>query len=113
MDEWLRTYSGPLVLIPMAAIFVIIFGIVMRSLKEMPLFAGGAKFVITLCVTILAMYGMDRAIVRAVVAEYTAMGVAMLFGLAGLLLTAWIGLAVQTRKRIRRAQSDEETNPNE
>jgi hypothetical protein len=92
----------------MAAMFVIIFGIVMRSLREMPLFAGGGKVVIALCVTVMAMYGMDQTLVRAVVGQYTAMGVVMLFGLAGLLLAAWIGLTIKTRKRMRRSQQDDE-----
>ena len=108
MNDVIDRYSDPLVLIPMAAMFVIIFGIVLRSLREMPLFEGGGKVVIALCVTILAMYGMDQTLVRAVVGQYTAMGVVMLFGLAGLLLTAWIGLTVKTRKRIRRSQHDDE-----
>ena len=108
MNELIDRYSDPLVLIPMAAMFVIIFGIVMRSLREMPLFAGGGKVAVALCVTVLAMYGMDQTLVRAVVGQYTAMGVAMLFGLAGLLLATWIGLTVKTRKRIRRSQEDDE-----
>ena len=108
MQEVIDRYSDPLVLIPMAAMLVIIFGIVLRSLREMPLFEGGGKVVIAICVTILAMYGMDQTLVRAVVRHYTAMGVAMLFGLAGLLLTVWIGLTVKTRKRIRRSQHDDE-----
>lgn len=108
MNDAIHRYSNPLLLIPMAAMFVIIFGIVLRSLREMPLFEGGGKVVIALCVTILTMYGMDQTLVRAVVGQYTAMGVAMLFGLAGLLLTAWIGLTVKTRKRIRRSRHDDE-----
>lgn len=108
MSDIATRYSDPLVLIPMAAMFVIIFGIVLRSLREMPLFAGGGKVVVAFCVTTLAMYGMDQTLVRAVVGQYTAMGVAMLFGLAGLLLTAWIGLTVKTRKHIRRSQRDDE-----
>jgi len=106
-DDIIGRYENPLILIPMAAMFVIIFAIVMRSMKEMPLFAGGGKIAIALCVTVLAMYGMDRMLVRAVVEEYTAMGVAMLFGLAGLLLTAWIGLTVKTRRHMRRSQYDD------
>ena len=35
-------------------------------------------------------------------------GAAMLFGLAGLLLTAWIGLIVKTRKHIGQSQRDDE-----
>ena len=104
----MKTYSNPLVLIPMAAMFVIIFGIVLRSLREMPLFEGGAKVVIALCVTILAMYGMDQTLVRLVVGQYTAMGVVMLFGLAALLLAAWVGLTVKSRRQIRRSQREDE-----
>ena len=108
VNEALARYQDPLVATPMAAMLVIIFGIVLRSLREMPLFEGGAKVVIALCVTILAMYGMDQALVRLVVGQYTAMGAAMLFGLAGLLLTAWIGPTVKMRKRICRSQHDDE-----
>ncbi len=108
MNDLITRYSDPLVLIPMAAMFIIIFGIVLRSMREMAMFEGGAKVVIALCVTTLAMYGMDRTLVRAVVDQYTSMGVAMLFGLASLLLFAWIGLTVKTRKRIRKFRHDDE-----
>jgi hypothetical protein len=108
MDELTTRYSQPLVLIPVTAMFVIIFAIVVRSLKEMPLFARGGKVVVALCVTVLAMYGLDQTIVRAVVQQYTAMGVAMLFGLAGLLLTAWLGLVARSRRHIRRSQENED-----
>ncbi len=101
-------YKNPLILIPMIAMFVIIFGIVLRSLKEMDIFPAGSRRIITLCVTILAMYGMDQTIVRTIAMQYSAMGAAMLFGLAGLLLTAWIGLTVKTRKHLRRSQKDDE-----
>ena len=103
-EDIVGRYENPLILIPMAAMFIIIFGIVIRSMKEMPLFAGGAKIIIALCVTVLAMYGMDRTLVKVVVEEYTAMGVAMLFGLTGLLLAAWGALTFKARKRIDRSQ---------
>ena len=105
-EDLIGRYENPLILIPMAAMFVIIFGIVIRSMREMPLFAGSGKAVIAFCVTVLAMYGMDCTLVKAVVEEYTAMGVAMLFGLVGLLLTAWIGLTVKMREHMRRSQQD-------
>lgn len=108
MNEMLARYHDPLVLIPMAAMFVIIFVIVHRSLREMDMFPAGSRLVIGLCVTVLAMYGMDQTVIRVVVSQYTAMGVAMLFGLAVLLLTVWIGLSAQTRKRIARSQRDDE-----
>ena len=92
----------------MAAMFVIILGIVQQSLREMNMFPTGSRLVVGFCVTVLAMYGMDRTLVRAVVEHYTAMGVAMLFGLAGLLLAAWIGLSAKARKRIARSQRDDE-----
>jgi len=107
MNELVTTYGRPVILIPMAAMAVIIFGIVLRSLREMPLFEGGGKIVIALCVTTLAMYGMDQTLVRLVVGQYTAMGVAMLFGFAALLLGAWIGLAVKSRRQIRRSQRED------
>ena len=51
-----------------------------------------------------------QTLVRAVVGQDTPMGAAMLFGLVGLLLTAWIGLTVKTRKRIRRSQRDDKAS---
>lgn len=108
MDHLMSRYSDPLILIPMGAMFVIIFGIVLRALCEILIFAGDTIVVITLCVTTSAIYGMDQTLVRAVVREYTVMGVAMLFGFAGLLLAAWVGLAIRTRECIRWPQQDEE-----
>lgn len=103
----MSAYKNPLIFIPMIAMFVIIFGIVSRSLREIDMFPAGSRLVVALCVTIMAMYGMDQTLIRAVVSQYTAMGVAMLFGLAGLLLAAWVGLTVNTRKRLRRSREDD------
>ena len=54
------------------------------------------------------MYGMDRTLIRIVVKEYATMGVVMLFGMTGLLLTAWIGLVVKNRKHLRSSECDNE-----
>jgi len=72
------------ILIPVVAMFIIIFAIVLRSMKEMPLFEGGAKVVVALCVSLLAMWGMDQAFIRPVLMHYSAMGMAMLVGLTAL-----------------------------
>ncbi len=108
MNNAIYLYKNPLIFIPMIAMFVIIFGIVFRSLREIDIFPAGSRLVIALCVTTLAMYGMNQTLIRAVANQYTAMGVTMLFGLAVLLLAAWIGLTVKTRKRLRRSQKDDE-----
>ncbi len=87
------------ILIPAVAMFVIIFAIVLRSMREMPLFEGGAKVVVALCVSLLGMWGMDQAFICPILMHYTAMGIAMLIGLAVMLLAAWIGIMVKTAKR--------------
>ena len=111
MDESIKIYSDLRILIPMSAMFVIIFGIVMRSLKEMPLFAGAGKVVIALCVSALAMYGMDQAIIKTIVVQYTTMGMVMLLIFAGLLLAAWVGIAAKARKELRRSQRQDDEEP--
>lgn len=102
MEEYLKPYSNLAILIPMVAMFVIIFGIVVRSLKEMPLFAGGGKIVVALCVTILAMYGMDQTMIRFIVINYSVMGIVMLVSLAVLLMIVWITLVVRGANRRER-----------
>ena len=80
-------------------IFIIVFSLVMRSLREMDMFPAGSRLVIGLCVTTLAMHGMDRALIRPIMASYSAMGVAVLISLAALLLATWIGIVVKGRKK--------------
>ena len=103
----MSAYKNPLIFIPMIAMFVIIFGIVSRSLREIDMFPAGSRLVVALCVTIMAMYGMDQTLIRAVVSQYTAMGVAMLFGPAGLLLSPRVGLTAHTRNLLRRPRQDD------
>jgi len=100
MNDALDIYTRDLkILVPVVAMFIIIFAIVLRSMREMPLFEGGAKVVVALCVSLLAMWGMDQAFIRPILLHYTAMGIAMLIGLAVMLLVAWIGIMVKTGKR--------------
>lgn len=97
MGKFLEPYEDLRILIPAAAMFLIIFAIVFRTLKEMPLFPGPAgRVVVSFCVTALAMYGMDQVMIRSILMSYSAMGFAMLVGLAGLLLVVWIGLMVRS-----------------
>lgn len=45
--------------------------------------------VIAFCVTALAIYGFDQAIVQSIVNHYVAMGAAILVSVAVLIFTAW------------------------
>jgi hypothetical protein len=108
MNDAIHRYEDPLTVIPMVAMFVIIFGVVLWLLGEMPFPAGGAKVAMALCVTTLATYGMGQTLVCAVVGQYPPIGVAMLLGLAGLPLTVWTALTARARKRIHRSQQDDE-----
>ena len=101
-------YAHLLVFIPMAAIFVIVLGIFLRSLGRIPLLTDGPKVGIALCATIPAICRMNRTLVRALLPPYTVTGVAALFSLPGLLLTPWIGLTVETPKPIRRSRQDDQ-----
>jgi len=113
IEEILRPYENLYILIPTAIIFLIIFLIVMRTLKEMPLFEGLAKVGIGLGVSILAVYGMDRAIIRTIVMEYTTMGVVLLIILAGLITTAWIMLSIKSYRGLNRYRDQDEGSQDE
>jgi uncharacterized membrane protein len=82
--------------------FVIILCCVLGSLKEMDIFRGPSKLAVALCVSILSMWGIDRTIIRLVVLEYTALGLALLIALIAL-LGSWILIL---RKRHRRRYRD-------
>jgi len=99
MDALPYTYADLHILIPVAAMFLIIFAIVFRTLKEMPLFPGrSAQFVVAFCVTALSMYGVDQVMIRPILLSYSAMGYAMLVSLAALLTATWIGILIRSRK---------------
>jgi len=90
MDEMVQRYRDPVLLIPVGLMFVILLVAVYRTTADIPLFQGGARFVIAFCVTALAVYGFDRAIVQLIVSKYVAMGAAILISIAGLILASWM-----------------------
>ena len=99
-EQLLEPYRNLWVLIPVAAMFVILFAIIRRTLSQVELFEGGATNVVAFCVSALALYGMDQAIIRTIVAQYAAMGSAMLIALAGMLLTVWIATLRHARDHV-------------
>ncbi|MEW6078693.1 MAG: hypothetical protein AB1724_12825 [Thermodesulfobacteriota bacterium] len=103
MNDAMAIYTSDLrVLIPTVAMFVIVFAIILRSMKEMSLIEGSVqKVAVSLCVSLLAIWGMDQALIRPLLLNYTAMGIAMLVSLAVMLLSVWIGLLVKTHRKNR------------
>lgn len=101
MDAFFEPYADPRALIPVGAMFLILFAIIFRTLQEMPLFPDdkATQTVVSLGVTTLAMYGMDQMMIRPLLLTYSAMGYAMLVGLAAMLLAAWIGILVKSRPK--------------
>ncbi|MCK6456018.1 MAG: hypothetical protein L6Q92_05755 [Phycisphaerae bacterium] len=96
MDETIQRYSDPVLLIPVGLMFVILLVAVYRTTADIPLFQGGARFVLAFCVTSLAIYGFDRAIVQTIVNNYVVMGAAILISIAGLILTTWRRVSKQS-----------------
>lgn len=103
MSDSFNPYVNLAVFIPSAMIFVILFSIIRQTIGQMPPpLAGGPKNVMAFCVTALAMLGMDRMIIRAIVIPYGAMGIAILFVLAIMLVMLWIAARRGSReKRVR------------
>ena len=100
MQEFFKPYADPLVLLPIAAMFVIVFAVVLTSLKRANFFPHGTSVVVAICVSVLAMYGVDRTVVRLIVIPYTGMGIAMLVSLAVLLLAMWLTILFRATKRV-------------
>ena len=63
----LKPYGDPWILIPLAAMFVIVFCCVLVSLKEMDVFRGPSKLALALCISILSVWGIGRTIIQLVV----------------------------------------------
>ena len=98
MEELVKPYGDPRVLLPMGLMFVIIFAVVLSSLRSAGLFPHATRVIVALCISGLAMYGLDRTIVRLVVVPYTAMGVAILISLAAMVLVVWLRLLRRTQR---------------
>ena len=108
MEEFFKPYADPLILLPIAAMFVIVFAVVFTSLKRASLFPHGTSVIVALCVSFLAMYGVDRTLVRLIVIPYTGMGIAMLVCLAGVLLIAWLTIALKASRRVGPRRRDDD-----
>jgi hypothetical protein len=78
-------------LVPLVALFVIIFCCVLKAVEEMGIFRGPSKVAVAACVSILAVWGLDRTIIWPIVIEYQAMGLTLLIVLLILLLLGMFG----------------------
>lgn len=85
--------------LPYAAIFLLVFAISFRSLRDFSIFDKNTSVVMAICVSLLGIFGMDQVLIRPLMASYSAMAFAMLIGLAVLLLSVWIGIIVKGSKR--------------
>lgn len=85
----LERYADPDILIPLAAMTVILFVVVFRVLGDIEIFKGSTRLPVACCVTLLAVHGMDRIAIDLVISHYVAMGVAILVGVASLIGSRW------------------------
>ena len=77
--------EDPDILVPLAAMAIIIFAVVFKVLNGIEPLRGPVRLPIAICVTILAVIGIDRAAMDFVINHYTALGVAILVGVAALI----------------------------
>ena len=89
MPEHIDKYGDPFILIPLIIMGVILFCVIYRTLGDVEIFQGGIRLLIALCVTLLALYGFDRAIVATITNHYVAMGATILIGIAALISRKW------------------------
>lgn len=85
--------------LPYAAIFTLVFAISFHSLRDFSAFDKRTTAVVAICVSLIGVYGMDQALIRPIMASYSAMGFAMLIGLAVLLLSVWIGMIIRGSRK--------------
>ena len=85
--------------LPYAAIFLLVFAISFTSLRDFSAFDKNTSAVMAICVSLLGIFGMDKVLIRPLMASYSAMAFAMLIGLAVLLLSVWIGIIIRSSKR--------------
>lgn len=83
-------YRDYRILVPVVLMFVIVFCISFRTLREINVFHGPPQVILAFCVSALAIWGLDQTLIQFVVAKYSNMGVAMLVTLASVLLATWI-----------------------
>ncbi|MHC4265415.1 MAG: hypothetical protein ACYSUK_05710 [Planctomycetota bacterium] len=98
MSESIDRYSEPFIFFPTLIVFVIVSCIVYRSLGEMEFCQGPMRLVLTLCVSLLGIYGLDRTLLKFIVNHYTYMSVAMLVSLAGALGLIWSEISKKRKK---------------
>lgn len=85
--------------LPYAAIFLLVFAISFTSLRDFSAFDKNTSVVVAVCVSLIGIFGMDQVLIRPIMASYSAMGFAMLIGLAVLLLSVWIGIIIRSSRK--------------
>jgi len=85
MPHDLDRFADPVHLVPFVVMGVLLYLVIRPTVEEIGLFAEGTGTLATLCIVALALYGFDRATVGMIIAQYAAMGVAILAALASLI----------------------------
>ena len=83
------------------AAFVVVLLLSFRALSR-DLFADDTRpaWVVSACMSLLCLRGIDQSLARIITASYGAMGAALLLGLAGLVLAAYVrAVAKHSRRR--------------
>jgi hypothetical protein len=89
MPEHIDKYSDPYILIPMLLMGVILFCVIYKIVGNIELFRDSVRTLVSLCVTLLALYGFDRTIVATITNHYVVMGMTILIGIAALISRKW------------------------
>ena len=65
-------------LIPLAAIFLIVFSVTWRAIGQLDLCPRRLRPILALCVSTLAVFGMDRSVIPLLLIPYHALGLVLL-----------------------------------
>jgi hypothetical protein len=91
MNSLLQTIPEPLrSWLPYGAVFLIVFAIVFNSLLDAAMFNRRTTVIVSLCVSVLGLYGLDVIFIRSLLILYGSLSSMILVVLAVLVLALWI-----------------------
>lgn len=122
MNESLQTFASPVILLIGAALFAILFTVILTTLRRVEVFPTGVSFTLAICASLLAVLGTMRTFgdvgrpaknavggswMDTLLLPYTAMGIAMLLVLLLCRVVSGAEKVPRCPKRQIRAESRE------
>jgi hypothetical protein len=96
MDKNLFNYDLRII-IPLIVMFFLIFAMIYRTVKKIGMFKGAAKFIVALCVSLLAILGFEKQMVSFILFFYSTTGFVFLIILIFLIILTWFKIVTKRK----------------